>query len=303
MDVTCYLVSPIGCCSGVKRAIGMAEQVLKMYKEAYIIEDVVHNNVVMQKMFDAGLKKVSNIDEIPDGSVVLFSVHGVAPSIVEMCEQKGLTIVDATCSVVQTIQESIKKSAAQKQKIVIIGNRYHPEVIGFLGCARDTDAFVVNSEEEVGMLPDFQDCGVTYYTQTTLRIDKATPVISALKNRYPNIARENETDLCCGTYNRQIAIIEIAKNMDLVIVLGSRSSANTTYLAELAEEYGAKNVLFVDQISEIEASVFNNVSNIAVATGASTPEYIVDETLDFLKSIIENVNIQEIAQNRICNED
>ena len=86
MDVTCYLVSPIGCCSGVKRAIGMAEQVLKMYKEAYIIEDVVHNNVVMQKMFDAGLKKVSNIDEIPDGSVVLFSVHGVAPSIVEMCE-------------------------------------------------------------------------------------------------------------------------------------------------------------------------------------------------------------------------
>ena len=293
MSITCYLVNPRGFCSGVNRAIGMAEQVLKMYKNVYITEDLIHNNSTMDKMIELGLNKVKDINEIPDGAVILFSSHGVTPQVVAQCEKKNLTIVDATCPIIHDIQESIKKSAEKGQKIVIIGERQHAEVIGFLGCAKGTDVFVVHSVDDIAMLPNFEKCEVIYYAQTTLNYDLVTNIVSALKEKYKEYICEPETDLCCATYERQVAVKSLAPNIDLFIIISSLCSSNGTSLVETAKTYGAKQVILIENQKDIDDNMLNNVQTIAIATSASSPEYLVDETVEYLKSHIYDLEVKD----------
>lgn len=293
MSAVCYLVSPRGFCSGVNRAVNMVEQVLKLYKEIYIMEDIIHNKVFMKSILEKGVIKVSSVEEIPDGKVVMFSAHGVSPEIIAVCEKKGLTIVDGTCPIVSSIQNSIKKSAKEGKTIILIGNRAHPEIIGMMGCANNRNIFVVSNELEVNLLPDMKDTDVVYYTQTTLDENTTAKIISVLKAKIPHIESDGGNNICHATTERQKSIKSIASKVDLVIVAGSKYSSNTMSLIEVASRAGAKNVIRVDSSKELSnIKLLNSAKSIAVTSGASAPEYIIEGIIDYLRNTIDNLDIR-----------
>lgn len=304
MSVVCYLVSPRGFCSGVNRAVNMAEQVLKLYKEIYITEDIIHNKVFMKEMVEKGAIKVFSVEEIPDGKVVMFSAHGVSPEIVAACEKKGLTIVDGTCPIVASVQQSIKQSTKEGKTIVIIGNRSHSEIVGMVGCAGNKNVFVVANELEVDLLPTMEGSGVVYYTQTTLDKYLVEKVVAALKSKIPHIESDKENNICCATTKRQNAVKFIAPDVDLMIVVGSKHSSNTMRLVEVATRAGAKQVVRVDSVEDLEhLKSLESAKSIAITSGASAPETIVQEIVEYLKNVIEDIDIQLLEDcDQNCNE-
>lgn len=299
MPVICYLVSPRGFCSGVNRAVNMAEQILKLYKKFYITEDIIHNKMFMSDMIAKGAIKVSSVDEIPDGNVIMFSAHGVSPQVVETCEAKGLTIIDGTCPVVKTIQRSIKRNSLDNKIIILIGNRYHPEIIGMLGYAADnTKIFVVSNEEDVALLPDMSNLEAVYYTQTTLDRYRTTEIINAVQAKIPHVKSESENNICYATMERQSTIKNITDKieLDLVIVVGSATSSNTTRLVEIAKDSPAKNVIRIDSKDELNTDILpNNIRTIAITSGASVPNNLVDEVILYIREIFDEVTVEEIC--------
>lgn len=293
MSITCYLVTPRGFCSGVKRAINMAHQVLKLYGKVYIIEDIIHNKVFMKNMLDDGIIKVSSIDDVPDGATVMFSAHGISPSILDKAEKKELTIVDGTCPTVKAVQSAVKKSSEKKEKIIIIGNRSHPEIVALLGYANNKDIFVVCNEIDIDLLPDLKDEQVVYFTQTTLDVFTVKKIIDSLKIKFPHIKSDTDDNICNATKDRQNAVRKIANLVDLFIIVGSSYSSNSKRLAEVASECGAKKVIMVDSKDEIDLGIFSkNISNIAITSGASAPEFLVEEIIEFLKTNLD-ITIEE----------
>jgi 4-hydroxy-3-methylbut-2-enyl diphosphate reductase len=270
----------------------MADQVLKLYKNVYITEDIIHNRAFMADMIAKGAIKVSFVEEIPDGNVVMFSAHGVSPEIVKICEKKGLTIVDATCPTVTTIQESIIKDSKEGKTIIIIGNKSHPEVIGLAGCISNQNPFVVSNEDEIDLLPDMQNSEVVYYTQTTLERFVVDGIIEALKRKIPHIKSVKNDYICNATLERQEVIKKIASQIDLFIVVGSKHSSNTMRLTEVATRFGAKNVIRIDTKDEINEELLQNVETIAITAGTSAPEYLVQDVLNFLHEKIKDIEIR-----------
>ncbi len=305
MSVVCYLVSPIGFCSGVNRAVNMAEQVLKFYKEIYITEDIIHNKVFMNEMIANGAIKVCSIEDIPDGKVVMFSAHGVSPKIISACEKKGLTIIDGTCPIVASVQQLIKQSAKEEKAIVIIGNRSHSEIVGMVGCAENKNVFVVANELEVDLLPSMEGLNVVYYTQTTMDEYLVEKVVATLKAKIPHIESEKENNICCATAKRQNVVKSIASEVDLMIVVGSKYSSNTMQLVEVATRAGARQVIRVDSVEDLEHLKFlKSAKSIGIASGSSTPEYVVQEIVEHLKNVIENLDIHLLEGcNQNCNEE
>ncbi|MDR2667128.1 MAG: 4-hydroxy-3-methylbut-2-enyl diphosphate reductase [Holosporales bacterium] len=283
MSITCYLLSPRGFCSGVSRAVNMAEQIVKLYGTVYVVEDIIHNKTFMNSMVKKGIVKVPSIDDVPNGAAVMFSAHGTPPQVLEKAEKRELTIVDSTCPVVKAIQNEIAKEAEAGKKIVIIGNRAHAEILAFLGSASETDVFVVYSEIDVDLLDDFTGNEVVYFTQTTLDHVHVQSIVNRLKEKVPHIKSNSQNNICYATKERQDVVRHIAGSTDLMIIVGSSHSSNAKRLREVALDSGAKNVVLIDSKNELEDSVFNGVETAAITAAASTPEEVVQELVCYLE--------------------
>ena len=267
----------------------MAKQMLKLYKTVYITEDIIHNKIFMQQLKAQGLIKVDSLDDIPDGSVAMFSAHGVSPQVMEKAESKELTIIDGTCPIVRSIQEGVKRNSAEGKKIILIGHRSHAEIIALLGCAHNRDVFVVFDEVDIDLLPDFSNDKVVYFTQTTLDTIFAETIVNKLKEKIPHIESSSENNICYATKERQNTVRRIASSVDLVIVVGSANSSNANRLKEVALSSGAKNSILIDSKDDLKESDINGVETIAITAAASTPEDLVQDLLSFLKEKYEIV--------------
>ncbi|MDR2458978.1 MAG: 4-hydroxy-3-methylbut-2-enyl diphosphate reductase [Holosporales bacterium] len=285
MPIKCYILSPHWFCSGVKRAVSMAEQVCKLYGGFYIIEDVIHNRMFMNDLWKCGVVKVASIDEIPDNAVVMFSSHGVAPRIVAKAEEKGLTIIDGTCPVIKAVQCDAVKETNLGKKLIIIGDRAHAEVIALIGCAdKSSNVFVVSNETDVELLPDFDGVAVTYFTQTTLDWAHVKMIIEKLKEKIPHVESLSPDNVCRATRERQDVVRKIAGSMDLVVVIGSAHSSNARRLYEIALSSGAGNAVLVDSKNEFDSSILTGVNTMAMTSSASTSEFVIQEFIEYLTS-------------------
>ena len=275
----------------------MANQVLKLYGNVYITEDIIHNKIFMKGLEQTGMIKVDSIDEIPDGSVVMFSAHGVSPQIIDKAEKKELTIIEATCPIVKSIQNEVKKEAEAGKKIIIIGNRAHAEIVALLGCANNKNVFVVYNEMDIDLLPDFSNDEVVYFTQTTLDCSAVEDVINKLKAKISNINSNTQNNVCYATRERQEAVRRIASSVDLLIVVGSAHSSNAKRLSEVALNSGAKKSILIESKDELIESDFDGVQSIAITSAASTPDELVNELVEFLREkfdlIVEDFKIQD----------
>jgi 4-hydroxy-3-methylbut-2-enyl diphosphate reductase len=269
------LANPRGFCAGVYMAIDVVDQLLDICpgEPIYVYHEIVHNRHVVERFRRRGVHFVDELDEVPIGSIVVFSAHGVSPLIRDVAERRKLTAIDATCPLVTKVHTEAIRYARKGYQILLIGHADHQEVVGTRGEAPDAIQ-VVESPEDIPNLRIADPDKLVFLTQTTLSMDDATVIIRALKEAFPNIKDPPSEDICYATTNRQSAVRAIAPDCDLVLVVGSRNSSNSLRLTEIAEAVGTPARL-LDDMSELEASWFDGVDTVLVTAGASAPEDLV----------------------------
>jgi 4-hydroxy-3-methylbut-2-en-1-yl diphosphate reductase len=276
------LASPRGFCAGVNMAIESLDLALaSLEPPIYVYHEIVHNKYVVEHFRGRGVTFVDTLDEVPVGSTLLFSAHGVSPEIRRTAKNRNLRAIDATCPLVTKVHLEAIKFASEGYTILLIGHEGHDEVIGTMGEAPEA-IVLVESPEDVAKLQVSDEHKVAYLTQTTLSVDDANRIISKLKERFPHIAAPPKDDICYATQNRQEAVSMLAGEADLTIVLGSQNSSNSQRLAELARERGIKAHL-VDGPADLRPEWFEGVNSVLVTAGASAPEQVVEECLDWLR--------------------
>lgn len=292
------LASPHGFCAGVVMAIKSLERALELLgPPLYVYHEIVHNKHVVQQFERSGVVFVESIDDVPEGANLLYSAHGVSPEIRERARQRRLSTIDATCPLVAKVHAEAIRFARQGYSIVLIGHQGHDEIIGVMGEAPGQIS-LVESAEEVESLKVAHPERVAYLTQTTLSVDEATRIIEALKRRFPNIAAPPKADICYATQNRQEALRTLSHEADLVLVVGSQNSSNSVRLAEAARDLGTPAYL-IDDIADIDPAWFEGVETVVVTAGASAPEHLVKECLDWLELLFG----AEVQQRVVREED
>ena len=278
------LANPRGFCAGVDRAIAIVERALSILRlPIYVRHEVVHNRFVVNKLRDAGAIFVDELTKVPDNGTVIFSAHGVSQAVRKEAQQRNLQIFDATCPLVTKVHLEIAKHCRTGRKIVLIGHRGHPEVEGTLGqCQPNDSVFLVETVADVLKLNIADSEPIAFVTQTTLSMDDAAQIISALQKRFSNINGPNKSDICYATQNRQNAVRELARQCQLVLVVGSPNSSNSNRLREIAEQHGATAYL-IDGSENIVKDWLNGVEQIGVTAGASAPETLVEQVIIRLK--------------------
>jgi 4-hydroxy-3-methylbut-2-enyl diphosphate reductase len=294
--VKIILANPRGFCAGVNMAIDSLERALKLFgTPLYVYHEIVHNRPVVQRFRKQGVVFVDSIDEVPAGSNVLYSAHGVAPAIREASIERNLRAIDATCPLVTKVHLEAVRFAREGYTILLIGHEGHDEVLGTMGEAPGS-IFLVQDAEEVERLKLPADAKVAYLTQTTLSVDDAEVIIAALRRRFPNIVGPSKDDICYATQNRQEAVKELVPEADLVVVLGSRNSSNSQRLAELAHSCG-KPAYLIDGVKEIKPNWFTGNETVLITAGASAPEEVVQECVEYLQTkygaIVESRTVRE----------
>src|SRR5271165_5851688 len=280
---TLLLARPRGFCAGVDRAVDVVNMALEIYgAPIYVRKEIVHNKHVIEGFVAKGAVFVDEIDQVPEGAVVIFSAHGIAPEVRVKAAARGLKAIDATCPLVTKVHLEALRFAREGRTIILIGHEGHDEVIGTMGEVPD-QMVLVETAEDVQRLNVTDPRKVAYLTQTTLSVDDANIVIAALHAKFPHIANPPKDDICYATQNRQEAVRELAARADLVLVLGSQNSSNSRRLAEIAASMGIPAHL-VDGVSEIEKSWFEQVERVLITAGASAPEDVVQECIDYLVS-------------------
>jgi 4-hydroxy-3-methylbut-2-enyl diphosphate reductase len=280
MDV--LLAQPRGFCAGVARAIEIAERALEMYgAPVYVYHEIVHNGHVVSDLAARGAIFVEHIAEIPKGSVTVFSAHGVSTAVVDEARERGLHVIDATCPLVTKVHLQAERYSQRGYTIVIVGHAGHEEVEGTRGSVTGP-VHVVGRIEEIEALPMSAMEPVAYVTQTTLSIDDTRGLIAALEARYPDIVGPGLDDICYATLNRQRAVQQLARRVDLVIVVGAHNSSNSNRLQEVAADHGVPAWLVEDE-SELQPVWLEGVKTVGVTAGASTPEHLVRKVCDRLK--------------------
>ncbi len=296
------LANPRGFCAGVDRAIEIVERALQLFgAPVYVRHEVVHNKYVVNTLRDKGAVFVEELDEVPDDSTVIFSAHGVSKAVREVAQQRKLRVFDAICPLVTKVHMEVGKYQDEGRECILIGHEGHPEVEGTIGQyqARNDEGgmYLVESVEDVMKLevknPDF----LAFVTQTTLSMDDTAEVIDALRQRFPNIDGPKKEDICYATQNRQDAVKKLVPNCDLILVVGSPNSSNSTRLKEISQKKGVPAYL-IDNASEIKDEWLENVKNIGLTAGASAPEVLVNEVIAKLKEkgakiVQEKPGIQE----------
>jgi 4-hydroxy-3-methylbut-2-enyl diphosphate reductase len=278
------LANPRGFCAGVDRAIIIVEQALEKFgAPIYVKHEVVHNKFVVDELRNKGAIFVEELDEVPKGSIVIFSAHGVSKAVRAEADARGLTAYDATCPLVTKVHIEVEKMRLQGMELIMIGHKGHPEVEGTMGQSEE-GIYLVETPEDVYTLTISNPEKVAYVTQTTLSMDDAAQVIKALKDRFPNIRAPKSDDICYATQNRQDAVKIMAKDCDLVIIVGSPNSSNSNRLREVAENQGVE-AYMVDNASYLKQEWLTHKKKIGVSAGASAPEILVQEVITKLKEL------------------
>lgn len=276
------LANPRGFCAGVNMAIESLDRALELFgTPLYVYHEIVHNRPVVERFRKRGVVFVDGLDEIPHGSTVLYSAHGVSPAIRQASAERNLRAIDATCPLVTKVHLEAVRFAQQGYTIILIGHEGHDEVIGTMGEA-PAHFRLVQDEADVERLDLPTDARVAYLTQTTLSVDDAEIVIAALRRRFPQIVGPAKEDICYATQNRQEAVKELVPEVDVVLVLGSQNSSNSMRLAELAQASG-KRAYLIDGVHEIDPAWLDGVETVLVTAGASAPEDVVEECVAWLQ--------------------
>jgi 4-hydroxy-3-methylbut-2-enyl diphosphate reductase len=274
------LASPRGYCAGVDRAVIAVEKALDHYgAPVYVRKQIVHNKHVVSSLEKRGAIFVEEVDEVPEGSILVFSAHGVSPAVVAAAEARGLNTIDATCPLVTKVHREVQRFAQEDYDILLIGHEGHEEVEGTAGEAPEKVQIVDVDIEGVKVRDPKK---LIWLSQTTLSVDETMETVVRLREKYPTLQNPPSDDICYATQNRQVAIKKIGVDSDLVIVVGSANSSNTVRLVEVALDAGAKAAYRVDFASEIQEAWFEGVETVGVSSGASVPEELVEEVLDYL---------------------
>jgi len=276
------LAAPRGYCAGVDRAIDIVEVALQAYgAPVYVRKQIVHNLHVVRRLEARGAIFVEELDEVPEGSTVVFSAHGVAPEVHQQARTRQLKVVDATCPLVTKVHQEARKFAGKGYDIVLIGHEGHEEVIGTMGEAPRA-IHLVGDEQEAAAVEIADPGKVAYLTQTTLSVDETQSVIGVLRDRFPVLAGPRSDDICYATQNRQSAVKELADQCQLILVIGAENSSNSKRLVEVARSLGCASHL-IPEASAVDPAWFEGVDTVGVTSGASAPEWLVDELVDALR--------------------
>jgi 4-hydroxy-3-methylbut-2-enyl diphosphate reductase len=277
------LASPRGFCAGVERAVDTVERALRLYgAPVYVRKQIVHNTHVVADLRRRGAVFVDSVDDVPRGSTLVFSAHGVSPSVRDASNARRLTTIDATCPLVTKVHTQARRYAAAGYAIAFIGHAGHEEVEGTTGEAADA-IVLVESVDDARTVELPSDRPLAYITQTTLSIDETREIIDVLRRRYPQIEAPAKEDICYATSNRQWAVKELLDEVELLLVIGSRNSSNSKRLVEVAHAAGVRAQL-VDDASEIDESWLDDVDTVGVTSGASAPERLVRDVCDWFRA-------------------
>jgi len=287
------LAQPRGFCAGVERAIEIVERALaKFGPPIYVRHEIVHNRHVVEDLRTRGAVFVDELDEIPPGSMTVFSAHGVAKRVEELAAERRLPVFDATCPLVAKVHAEGRRYAAQGREIVLVGHAGHAEVEGTIGQIPGT-VHLVQTAEDVATLEVGSADRLAYITQTTLSVDDTRGIISALQSRFPSIVGPDVRDICYATQNRQQAVHDLAKQVDLILVVGSKNSSNSNRLREIGQELGKPSYL-IDDASALERDWFVGIETVGLTAGASAPEMLVQGVLDGLRRF-RQVDVSTLA--------
>jgi 4-hydroxy-3-methylbut-2-enyl diphosphate reductase len=287
------LAQPRGFCAGVERAIEIVERALDKYgPPIYVRHEIVHNRHVVERLRAKGARFVDEIDEIPPGAVTIFSAHGVASAIETRAEERGLPVIDATCPLVSKVHIEGQRYANQGREIILIGHAGHPEIEGTMGRITGK-VHLISRPEEVAALRVGNPAKLAFITQTTLSVDDTRAVIEALKARFPSIVGPDTKDICYATQNRQRATLELAKIVDVVLVVGAPNSSNSNRLREIAAEFGVPSYL-IEDANALDPAWLIGVSAVGITAGASAPDALVDELVERLREMDE-IEIQRLS--------
>ena len=276
-----FLLKPRGFCAGVVRAIDVVKIALDLYgPPVYVRKEIVHNKHVVDELRDAGAVFVEELDEVPSGGRAIFSAHGVAPAVRRQALERKLDVIDATCPLVTKVHLEAVRFARDGYSIVLIGHKDHDEVIGTLGEVPER-SYLVETVEDVDRLELPNPARVRYLTQTTLSLDETRDIVIRLKERFPLIQGPQTQDICYATENRQMAVKAVSEGIDLLLVVGSQNSSNSKRLVEVGDNFGVRSYLVNDR-SDVDASWLAGVKNVGVTAGASAPEHLVQELIEYL---------------------
>jgi 4-hydroxy-3-methylbut-2-en-1-yl diphosphate reductase len=293
------LAAPRGYCAGVDRAVQAVERALELYgPPVYVRKEIVHNKHVVEQLRERGAIFVDQETEVPEGETVVFSAHGVAPSVHANAAVRELRTIDATCPLVTKVHVEAKKFAAEGYTIVLIGHEGHEEVEGTMGEA-PANMVLIQTEAEVDGLEVEDPDKVAFLTQTTLSVDETDRVIRRLRERFPNITGPKSDDICYATTNRQMAVRQMARECDLVLVIGSSNSSNSNRLVEVARDHGADSYL-IDNEAQVQEEWLDGKRVVGISSGASAPEELVQRLVDFFRERgAEDVSEFEVVQEDV----
>lgn len=278
------LAQPRGFCAGVERAIEIVEKALEKFgPPIYVRHEIVHNPHVVKRLADKGVKFVEETDEVPPNAVTIFSAHGVAEQVEKHAIERGLQVIDATCPLVSKVHTEGQRYAKNGREIILIGHEGHPEIEGTLGRIPGV-VHLISEAEDVAKLNVKDPNMLAYITQTTLSVDDTKKVIDALKARFPNIVGPATKDICYATQNRQTAVRELAKHVDVVLVIGAHNSSNSNRLRERSEEVGVPSYL-IEDASHLKTEWVQGKKRVGITAGASAPEDLVQELIERLRQI------------------
>ena len=277
------LATPRGFCAGVDRAIHVVERAIEKFgTPIYVRHEIVHNQFVVDTLKSKGVVFVDELDEVPSGSVVIFSAHGVAEEIYADAERRGLQVLDASCPLVLKVHYSAKRHYTAGRHIILIGHAGHAEVIGTLGQLPPGAITLIKNENDARTVEVPADKELAYITQTTLSVAETRKIIEALKERFPNIIGPDAGDLCYATGNRQAAVLDLCSKVDMLLVVGAKNSSNSSRLMELGLEQGIPSHL-IASVEDLEAEWFENIDSVGISSGASAPEVLVQGVVDWIK--------------------
>lgn len=281
---TITLANPRGFCAGVDRAINIVEKALAKHgSPIFVRHEVVHNRFVVDNLKAKGVVFIEDLDEVPQGAVLIYSAHGVSLSVQEEAQKRGFQIYDATCPLVTKVHKEVQRLHSQGYQIVMIGHKGHPEVAGTMGQIAD-EMLLVETVNQVANLAVKNAEKLAFVSQTTLSVDETADIVAALKQRFPAIVSPNKDDICYATQNRQDAVKALADACNLVIVVGSPNSSNSNRLRETATKRGVLAVM-IDNVAELDTALLSGKNHIGITAGASAPEILVQELVAFLKDL------------------
>lgn len=290
------LATPRGFCAGVDRAIHVVEKAIEKFgTPIYVRHEIVHNKFVVETLKNKGVVFVDELDQVPEGSVVIFSAHGVAERIYDDAKARNLQVLDASCPLVLKVHFSAKRHYNAGRHIILIGHAGHAEVEGTLGQLPEGAITLIRNEADAETVQVPEGKELAYITQTTLSVAETRKIIEALKRRFPNIIGPEAGDLCYATGNRQAAVLELCSVVDMLLVVGAKNSSNSSRLMELGLEQGLPSHLIAD-VNDLDMSWFEGVETVGLSSGASAPEVLVQGVVDFLKEKIEGLQVENLVK-------